>query len=220
MQHKQRDVIFLKPAPAFLSFLKTHLPHSPMPSLRALQTDTTAYSLPQHDNNDDALLDTIESHFESMFRHEISRWLGIDATRDLKASFLDFLCCFKFEFHTHLVLLESSCEANQMVLRLKPRPNLLRWMQSSHIEEDGDETVLVLEQVKLSHLTENATVVIKSFQHRDDVQPFMKHYFRPIFKTEMMRLCESREQWPPVQSFDDFNRYFSVDVHSTLIHLD
>ena len=92
--------------------------------------------------------------------------------------------------------------------------------QEDDLEDDGDEAVLVLEHVKLSHLTENATVVIKAFQHPDDVQPFIKHYFRPIFKTEMMRLCESREQWPPVQSFEDFNRYFSMDVHSTLIHLE
>ncbi|MDX2347156.1 MAG: hypothetical protein QNK11_09830, partial [Legionella sp.] len=102
MQLKQREVILLKPTPAFLSFLAGQLPEVALPNLKLLQTDTTAYTLPLHETEDE-LLDTLEANFLRMFQYEIKRWLGAEALLNLNASFLDFLCCFKFEMHSHIV---------------------------------------------------------------------------------------------------------------------
>ncbi|MCH9756013.1 MAG: hypothetical protein K0U37_02315 [Gammaproteobacteria bacterium] len=219
MQQAQREVILLKPTPAFLSFLAGQLPETALPDLNLLQTDTTAYTLPLHET-DDALLDTLESHFLWMFQYEIKRWLGDKALLNLNASFLDFLCCFKFEIHSHIVLLESSCEAGQQLLRVKPRSFLLKKMQSRWIEDDDEDVATLIEQVSLSHLTENATVIIKNFKALNEVHPFVKQYFHPIFKMEMMRVCESREQWPSVTSFEEFSHYFLIDIHTNLVHLE
>jgi hypothetical protein len=222
MQLKQREVILLKPTPAFLSFLAGQLPEAALPNLKLLQTDTTAYTLPLHESND-ALLDTLEANFKFMFQYEVKRWLGDDAFLNLNASFLDFLCFFKFEIHDHIIVLESSFKSGQQLLRVKPRSFFLKKMHLQSQEEDdggGGDVATVVEQVTLSHLTENATVLIKNFQSLKEVHPFVKQYFRPIFKMEMMRVCESRKQWPIVNSFEEFSRYFLIDVHTHLVHLE
>lgn len=221
MQQCQREVIFLKPTTALLSFLAEQLPNKTLPDLNTMQSDTTAYTIPVHET-DDALLDTIEHHFSYMFQYEIERWLGVEATLDIKATFLDFLCCFKFEIHSNIVLLEPSMHDGKQLLRVKPRALLLKKMQeiieNNICEHDGDD-VLVIEQIKLANLTENATVVIKNFDQVDEIKPFVQQFYRPIFKLEMMRMCEQREQWLEMLSFDAFSRYFLVDVHTNLVHL-
>jgi len=217
MQQCQHEVIFLKPTSAFLSFLATELPNTTLPDLNVIQTDTTAYTIPVHET-DDALLDTIEDHFPRMFQHEIERWMGKEAGLGIKATFLDFLCCFKFELHSNIVLLESSIQEGKQILRVKPRALLLKKIQET-IENDEDDDVLVIDQIKLSHLTENSTLVIKNFTQLDEIKPFVKQFYRPMFKLEMMRMCEEREQWPEVLSFETFARYFLVDVHTNIIHL-
>ncbi len=219
MQLKPREVIILKPTPAFLSFLAGQLPEVCLPDLRLLQTDTTAYTLPLHET-EEALLDTLEVQFPLMFQHEIKRWLGDEVLLNLNASFLDFLCCFKFEIHSHMVLLESSFKSGQQLLRVKPRSLLLKKMQDKAFEADEEGVATLVEHVSLSHLTENATVIIKNFKALNEVHPFVKQYFRPIFKMEMMRVCDSRESWPCVTSFEDFSRYFLIDIHTNLVHLD
>ena len=221
MQPCQREIIFLKPTSAFLSFLAEQCPNTQLPHLDLIQTDTTAYSMPVHES-DDALLDSIEHHFPHMFQHEIERWLGAEAAQGIKTTFLDFLCCFKFELHSNIVLLESSMHDGEQLLRVKPRALLLKKMQEmlENHHDDDDDDILVIDQIKLSNLTENSTVVIKNFNHLGEIKPFVKQFYRPIFKLEMMRMCEKREQWPDVLSFEDFSRYFLVDVHAKLIHLE
>lgn len=224
MQQCQREVIFLKPTSALLSFLAEQLPNAKLPDLNVMQNDTTAYTIPVHET-DDALLDTIEHHFSYMFQYEIERWLDVEATLDIKATFLDFLCCFKFEIHSNIVLLEPSMQDGKQLLRVKPRAMLLKKMQeiieNNHLNahDEGDDDVLVIEQIKLANLTENATVVVKNFERIDEIKPFVQQFYRPIFKLEMMRMCEQREQWPEMLSFDTFSRYFLVDVHTHIIHL-
>lgn len=220
MQQCQREVIFLKPTSAFISFLAEQLPGVTLPNLDLIQSDTTAYTIPVH-KTDDALLDTIENHFTYMFQYEIERCLGSKTALGMQATFLDFLCCFKFEVHSNIVLLESSMQDGEQLLRVKPRALLLKKMQTiieNNQEEDND--VLVMEQIKLAHLTDNATVVVKNFYQSNEIKPFVKQFYRPIFKLEMMRMCENREQWPEMLSFEDFSRYFLVDLHTNLIHLE
>ncbi len=222
MQLKAREVILLKPTPAFLPFLAGQLPEAALPNLKLLQTDTTAYTLPTHES-DDALLETLEKNFLFMFQYETKRWLGEEALLNLNASFLDFLCCFKFEIHDHIIVLESSFESGQQLLRVKPRSFFLKKMHvqaEAEAEEDHADFATLVETVTLSHLTENATVMIKNFKALKDVHPFVKKYFLPIFKMEMMRVCDSRAQWPIVNSFEEFSRYFLIDVHTHLVHLE
>ncbi|RUQ79218.1 hypothetical protein [Legionella septentrionalis] len=216
MQQSQWEIVILKPTSLFLSFLASQLPEVDLPDLNLLQTDTTAYIIPRHDNEEDTL-DEIERHFTTMFRHEICRWLGKDARNEIEGSFLDFLCCFKFELHSQIVLMEPSIHAGQQLLCVKPRSVLLKWMKSS--AEDQSDLTMVLEKVNLSHLAENATVIVKNFKDLAEVKPFIKHYYRPIFKAEMLRMCDRAEQWPYVDSFEAFSRYFSVEIHTQLIHL-
>lgn len=218
MQQCQREVIFLKPTSALLSFLAEQLPNTPLPDLNTMQNDTTAYSIPVHET-DDILLDTIEQHFLYMFRYEIERWLGKDATLAIHATFLDFLCCFKFEVHSNIVLLEPSMHDGKQLLRVKPRAMLLKKMQEMFENTSEDDDILVIDQLKLANLTENSTVVIKNFKQVEEIKPFVRQFYRPIFKLEMMRMCEQRDQWPEMLSFDTFSRYFLVDVHTHIIHL-
>lgn len=216
MRPSQWEIVILKPTKLFLSFLASQLPEVDLPSLKMLKTDNTAYVI-RKQKDDEATLDEIERHFTFMFRHEISRWLGEDARNEIEGSFLDFLCCFKFELHSQIVLMEPAMENGQSLLRVKPRSVLLKWMRST-VDEQSD-LIEVLDHINLAQLAENATVIVKNFENLTDIKPFLKQYYRPVFEAEMLRMCESSEQWPEVDSFEDFSRYFMVNVHTQLIHL-
>lgn len=219
MQQKESDIIILKPTPKFLSFLDAQLPDVELPDIRAMRTDHTAYTIAKQDS-DEATLDEIERNFPFMFRHEITRLLGKDLCNGIEVSFLDFLCCFKFELHSQIVLMESSMHDAHQLLCIKPRSVLLKWIKSSYAASDDQVGLTqVLERVNLSQLTENATVLAKNFKELSEVKPFIQHYYRPIFKAEMLRMSDVAEQWPEVDSFQMFRRYFAVEIHTQLIHL-
>ena len=167
--------------------------------------------------SDEETLNEIERHFATMFRHEICRWLGEDARNEIEGSFLDFLCCFKFELHSHIVLLENSFEAGQQLIRIKPRSVLLKWIKS--VVEEDDDLIAVLNKINLADLAENATVIVKNFQKLTEIKAFLKQYFPLIYEAEMLRMCDRGEQWPYVDSYESFCRYFAVDIHTQLVHL-
>lgn len=210
------EVIVLKPTAVFQSFLAAHLPADKVPSLTILQTDTTAFAI-QRQTDDEATLDEIERLYPVMFRHEICRWLGEHAQNEIEVSFLDFLCSFKFELHHHLVLLEDEFKDAHQMLRIKPKALLLKWMQAQ-VGEDK-ELATIVEQATVTHLAENATVIVKNFQHLGDIKSFLKLHFPILFEAEMQRMCEDRQQWPVIESYADFCRYFAFDIHTQLIHL-
>lgn len=216
MQQSQWEIIILKPTAVFLSFLASQLPHVNLPDLRLLQTDNTAYVIKKQ-KDDEETLNEIERHFARMFRHEICRWLGEDARNEIEGSFLDFLCCFKFELHSQIVLMEDSFDNGKQLIRIKPRSVLLKWMKTA--VEEQPELTTVLENVSLSHLAENATVLVKNFNILSDIKPFLKQYYHILFEAEMLRMCDNEEQWPMVDSYQTFSRYFTVDIHTQLIHL-
>lgn len=216
MQHCYKEIVILKPTSVFLSFLAAQGPVTELPSLEILQADTTAYTIERQEGEEETL-DEIERHFPTMFRHEINRWLGGRARNPIEGSFLDFLCCFKFEMHTQIVLMEPSVEHGRQLLCIKPRSVLLKWMKSNVEEQEGPSDVM--ERVTLSRLSENATVVVKNFENKADIQLLIEHHFRPMFNAEMLRMCEKTDQWPNVNTSETFNEYFSVEIHTQLVHL-
>ena len=217
MQQNESDVIVLKPTIAFLSFLEAQLPDMDFPSLRLLRRDPTAYTLARK-NTEEETLNEIERLFPMMFQHEITRALGGEVCKGIEGSFLDFLCCFKFELHDQIIVMEPSIQQGHQLLCIKPRTVLLKWIEASESDETP-ETTQVLERVNLSHLAETSTALVKNFNHPSEIKPFIKHYYRPIFKAELFRMGTKVEQWPVIDSFQMFRRYFIVDIHTQLIHL-
>ncbi|HAT2123257.1 TPA: hypothetical protein JBC62_00845 [Legionella pneumophila subsp. pneumophila] len=216
MPQRQSEIVVLKPTNLFLSFLASQLPEANLPSLKLLHTDNTAYVIPKHDS-DDGTLNEIEKHFTTMFRHEICRWLGRSAHNEIETSFLDFLCCFKFELHSHIILMELSLKEGHQMLNIKPRSALLEWMKCAVEDQEGLSDVM--SRVNLAQIAENSTVIVKNFTTIKDVKPFIKQYFKPIFETTMSRISGQSVQWPQVNSFQSFSRYFAVEIHTQLIHL-
>ncbi|MBA2656109.1 MAG: hypothetical protein H0U70_03895 [Tatlockia sp.] len=215
MKPNQWEVIILKPTSAFLSFLGSQLPADvELPELRLLQMDSTAYVMTKQEN-DEATFSEIERHYATMFRHEISRWLGEEAQNKIKGSFLDFLCCFKFELHSQIVFMEPKLASGQHLLRVKPRSVLLKWLKTA-AEVKGENP---FQEFNLSHLAANATVLVKSFTSLSDIKSFVKNYYKNIFEAEMFRMFTKAEEWPAVDSYQTFSRYFAIDIHTQLYHL-
>jgi hypothetical protein len=216
MQFSEWEVIILKPTYVFSSFLASQLPDIELPDPHLLSVDNTAYVIKKQDS-DEETLNEIERHFKFMFHHEISRWLGDTAHNEIESSFLDFLCCFKFELHSHIVLMETSISQGKQLIRVKPRSVLLKWMKTA-VEEQRDLTS-ILEKVTVSNLAENATVIVKNFKDLSEIKPFLEASYPQIFEAEMLRMCDEADQWPKIDSFETFSRYFAIDIHSQLIHL-
>jgi len=216
MHHRESEIVVLKPTTVFLSFLASQLPEADLPSLKQLQTDNTAYVITKHDN-DEATLVEIEKHFTAMFQHEICRWLGADAHNDIESSFLDFLCCFKFELHSHTIILEPTINEGHQLLKIKPRSVLLHWIKAQ--VEGQEELENVMERVSLAQISENATVIIKNFSTLKEIKSFMQHYYKPIFETAMSRMSSNSTEWPEINSLKTFSKYYSVEIHTQLVHL-
>jgi hypothetical protein len=216
MKPRQWEIIILKPTRGFLSFLAPQLPGVELPPLPLLQMDNTAYVMAKQDS-DEETLNELERHFTTMFRHEIRRWLGEYAQNKIEGTFLDFLCCFKFEMHSKIVLMEPKLASGQHLLRVKPRSVLLKWLKSA-IGERPDAGNF-LERINLSHLADNATVLVKSFSSFSDIKSFVKNYYHSIFETEMLRMCDRADDWPIIDSYQTFSRYFAIDIHTQLVHL-
>lgn len=217
MDQNRWEIIILKPTSVFLSFLAAQHPGLDLPDQSLAETDSTAYVI-RRQPTEEATLDEIERHYLRMFDYEISRWLGEGVPSKIQVSFLDFLCCFKFELHSQLVLMEPSINNSEQLLCIKPRSVLLKWLRSS-IEDNDDELTSILERVNLSNLVENATVVAKNFSDLSELRPFINMNYRTFFKAEMSRMCDKEEQWPSINTVDAFERYFSVDLHTQVIHL-
>ena len=216
MEQSQWEIIILKPTSVFLSFLADQFPDSELPEMDLLQIDTTAFAL-QKQASEEETFDEIERQFKLMFKHEISRWICLDACKEVEGSFLDFLRCFKFEFHSQIVLMEPSMTEGQHLLCIKPRSVKLKWMRAS--THDQDEVIRLFDRVNLAHFVENSTVVVKNFRRMSEVQPFIKHHYQPFFNAEMLRLSDKMDQWPAVKSVQAFSRYFAVEIHTKLVHL-
>lgn len=216
MQQNQWEILILKPTTVFRSFLESQLPEVDLPALKQMQVDNTAYAIRKCDSEEETL-DEIERHFTTMFRHEICRWLGEEARSEIEGSFLDFLCCFKFEMHSQIVLMEPSIDKAKQLICIRPRTVLLKWIKNS--VKDDSELSTVMEKVDITNLRENSTVVLKNFRELSEIKPFVNRYFKPLFKAETLRMGSDSIEWPNVTSFQDFIKYFAVEIHSNLVHL-
>lgn len=219
MKQSQREIVILKPTSVFYSFLSAQLAEERMPDLELLQFNNTAYVI-NKGADEDAILNEIERHYPLMFSHEIKRWLGESAFNPIENSFLDFLCCFKFELHSQIVLMEETIDQGCNLLRVKPRSMLINWMrESAQEQDDSEELIAILDKVNIHQIAENGTVVIKNFEKLGDIKPFLQNNYTVIFEHEMARMNEQASSWPKVTNYKSFCRYFSVDIHSQLIHL-
>ncbi|MCR9192643.1 MAG: hypothetical protein NXI01_08285 [Gammaproteobacteria bacterium] len=209
-------IIVLKPTSFFTSFVVEQLPDFDYPEDEEVDTDTTAYSLPVCED-DDALLEQLERLFPFMFRHEVTRLIGKTLASKIKADFLDFLYCFKFEVHSQSILTEASIDDCHQLVCVKPKVVDLEWMPST--EDDQIEVQGLLQTLAAPKPAPEATVLVKRFDMRADVKPLVQRYCRPIFKHQLMQKAAQIIQWPTMPSLQTFNRYFAVEVHTQLVHL-
>ena len=216
MHQGQSEVVVLRPTAAFISFLASALPDIELPSLDLLQTDNTAYVI-QKNHSEEGTLAELEKHYLTMFQHEMVRAVGKKAPNKIASSFFDFLCCFKFELHSDIVLMEPSIEEGQQLLVFKPRSVLIKWIKSTM--EDQEDLADIMARVHLSNLVENTTVVVKNFSDMKKITPFLNEYYKPIFETLMSHMSGQRDHWPVVHSFQAFHQYFSIEIHSQLVYL-
>jgi hypothetical protein len=113
--------------------------------------------------------------------------------------------------------LKSSLYDGQQLVCIKPRAVLLKWMKQT--VHDQTDLATIMDTVNLTQISENATVVVKNFNQLTEIKPFIKHYYQPMYKAEMHRMCDEQAYWPQVDSYQDFSRYFAVELHTQLVHL-
>lgn len=216
MKQAQWEIVILKPTSVFCHFLASQIPQASHPDPALINCDNTAYLMHKQANHQSTVAE-LESCFQSMFHHEICRWLGSQAFNEIEQSFIDFMCCFEVTYHTHYLLMEPSHEETHQLLRLKPRPILLQWMEMAL--GDDDESIALLEKVTIEQVAENSTLALKNFQRLSDIKDFMQTYYSKLFKFEMKRMCDDESLWPEMNNYSQFCRYFSIDIHTQLIHM-
>jgi hypothetical protein len=209
-------IIILKPTSFFTSFVIEQLPDFDCPNEEDLESDYTAYTIPACDD-DEALLEHLERLFPFMFRHEVNRLLGKQLGSKIKADFLDFLCCFKFEVHAHSVITESSINDCRQLVCVKPRTIDLDWQPAN--EESEIEVRGFLNTLNTAQTAQTASVLVKKFDRSADLKPLIFRYCKPLLRQEFMKKAAQIIQWPSASSLQIFNRYFAIDVHTQLVHL-
>lgn len=217
MYSGQYDIVILKPTRAFLNFLRLQVPAAILPSLRELQKNCTAYAIKKQVSDEDTL-NEIERHFVTMYRHEIQRCSKKVADNKISGTFLDFLCCFKIEMHSQILVLENNIAAGKQLVRIKPRSVLLKWLRGT--ADRDPELASLTSSLNLAQLADNATVIVKNFEKlEEDINLFLSNHYQSIYEAEMVRLSDMADIWPKVSSYREFNQYFSVSTHPELIHL-
>lgn len=215
MSQMKSCIIVLKPTSFFTSFVIEQLPDFDCPNEEDLESDYTAYTLPVCDSDDD-LLEHLERLFPFMFRHEVTRLLGKHLATKIKADFLDFLCCFKFEVHSHSVLMESCIQDCHQLVCVKPRVVDLDWLQES---DDQIEVRGILQAINTSQSGQTASLLVRHYDRLADLKPLAQRYCRPLLKQDFMKKAAQLIQWPSVSSLQMFHRYFAVEVHTQVVHL-
>lgn len=216
MSHNDLSILILKPTPAFLAFVAMQLPDYELPDISELQQDNTAYSIRRYED-DEATLSELQRLYPYIFQYEISRLLGTAQTLEAEISFVEFLSCFKFEIHSQIMLMESSIKAGHQLLCIKPKSVTFNWIPK--ISEGQIDCNNLLFQINLPNIDETATVIVKNFHRISEIKLFIKHYYQPIFYAEMFRMIDRIKQWPVINSFKLFKKYFEVETHTQLVHL-
>lgn len=213
MVSEQVEIVILKPTSVFLKFLRQQLPGFSIPSLKELQKNRAAYVIKKQ-FDDESTLNEIERHFITIFQHEIEVACSKEALKqNVQGTFLDFLCCFKIDLHSQILVLEDDVMQGQHLIRIKPGSALLKWLRA-HVDPKDD--ILL----NLAALRDNATVIIKNFEQVEkEVDQFIMCHYQEIYAAEQARLAQLAEDWPNVASYRDFSQYFKVTSHNKLIHL-
>lgn len=215
MPHNQSCIIILKPTSFFLSFVTEQLSDFEQTEEAEMSADNTAYTMPSYDN-DDALLEHLERLYPYMFQHEVVRLFGQSIASKINADFLDFMCCFKFEVYAEPLLMATSVEDCHQLVCVKPRVVSFDWMPTSgndHIKVKG-----LVQTLDLFRATPAATALVKTLD-KLDLKPLLHRYCKPLLKADLMKKAMQMIQWPTTQSWQMFNRYFAVEVHTQLVHL-
>ncbi|HVT62323.1 MAG TPA: hypothetical protein VHD33_02400 [Legionellaceae bacterium] len=215
MSHFMSCIIVLKPTSFFNSFIGEQLSDFDYPKEDESEADHTAYVIPSCDS-DDVLLEHLERLFPYMFRYEVARRLGKALVSRIKADFLDFLYCFKFEVHSQTVLSESSIEDCQQLVCVKPKVvDLQGWPPATEEQIEVKDLLQTLNAPPVS-----ASVLVKRFDRLSDLKPLLQRYCRPIFKKSgLMKKAAQNLQWSTMTSLQMFHRYFAIEVHTQLVHL-
>lgn len=215
MSHNQSCIIILKPTSFFLSFVTEQLPDFEQVEESEASLDNTAYTIPSY-SNDEALLEDLERLYPHMFRHEVTRLFGKDVAAKINADFLDFMCCFKFEVHEKPLLMASSIESCRRLVCLKPREISFDWMQTK-----GDDFIKVkgvVQNLDIFRSFPAATVLVRTLD-KLDFKPLLQRYCKPLIKADLMKKAIQKIQWPTLQSWQMFNRYFAIEIHTQVVHL-
>lgn len=215
MQHLPVEVVILRPTTVFLTFLSVQLANNFKIDLKLLNTDCSAYIIPKHQSEENTLKE-IETKFPIMFRYEIARWLGFDARNNIENNYLDFTCCFRMQFHSHIIW-QDPIENNAQLLIVKPRIKLLQWLKS--VVNEAEQYTDLLEVVKLSHVQENSSVIIKTITAAEEITLFLHKNFQSIAENALHRFTSKVQDWPVINSFACFKEYFFIEIHTHLIYL-
>lgn len=217
MHQRNYQVVVLRPTAAFLSLLAIQLSESELPSLELLQTDNTSYLIPKA-ASDDELLELLQQFSPTIFHHEIYRWLGDKVFTGMEFSFFDFLRCFKFEIHSHILLMEPNIQQGHQALIIKPRSLLFQGIQASSTEQGAG--LKQQDRVALTNMADCATVMIKNFSKLSEIKPFIERNYGSLFDLIKCRMSKNATEWPRVNSFHAFKQYFTIHIHTQLISLE
>ncbi len=206
------SIIIFKPTSFFLHLLNLYAQTSEPISLNLLQVDCAGYVFPNYEEDEQMIAD-IKQHASQIFTNEMRRWLGHHAITPTLPSFLDFCCCFEFKRHAHLVLMEPTIAKGKALIHLKPTWAIYTWIKSLLPQEHLPASC------NLTQLSENSTLVIKNFIDLAHLQAFLRKYYKVLAQAEFARMTQDKHLWPSIHTLSDFWHFFSIDIHTYLVHL-
>lgn len=106
MKYSFKKVLVLKPQVKLLVFISSQLPDLNWQAVANLQTELTAYHIGDV-QDDDGLWDALSINYQQIFQQELVKLIGLQSARQLKLSLLDFLSCFKFEWHDDVQIIST-----------------------------------------------------------------------------------------------------------------
>lgn len=197
MKYSFTRVLVLKPQVNLLTFIHSQLPELDWKAVANTNSEATAYHIGDPED-DDELWSALEHNYAQIFEQELIKLIGFESSRQLELSFIDFLSCFKFEWHKDVKVV-----ATGIFKTIK---------QATIIQEDIDLTI-----------AENATVCLQDICESLENLNFKHELVLSV--SDMVKLSVTQKLLLGYQQFIDrlsdgiaeaYTKYLQVNLRKVL----
>ncbi|WP_300441620.1 hypothetical protein [Christiangramia sp.] len=98
---------------------------------------------------------------------------------------------------------------NRNAILIKPKKVFFNWLNGVFKEEEP-----------VNSLEENNIYLVREMDSNEDVEKWLTKNFEGIFANELNDWCTDEDEWPASRTYELFQEWFSIEIHSRILDLE